>query len=144
MGEATSLAAGSAVGDPGTNVPWIRADTGCVPSGCRHPDSVGDQGGAIVVGVDGERGRRGALDVRAHRGLGAWLHGRGRHRLAGWGVSSEGTPESDELAEGRARVHRMQGDVVARCLEQRGEDVPDLVRVVVHDYAGRVLVARAE
>jgi nucleotide-binding universal stress UspA family protein len=32
---------------------------------------------------------------------------------------------------------------VARCLEKRSE-VPELERVVVHDYAGRVLVARAE
>ena len=31
---------------------------------------------------------------------------------------------------------------MARCLEER-EQTPDLVRVVVHDYAGRVLVARA-
>jgi hypothetical protein len=40
-------------------------------------------------------------------------------------------------------VHHMQDDVVARCLERRVE-APELVRVVVHDYAGRVLVARAE
>jgi nucleotide-binding universal stress UspA family protein len=37
----------------------------------------------------------------------------------------------------------MQGEVVARCLEAQVE-VPDLVRVVVHDYAGRVLASRAE
>jgi nucleotide-binding universal stress UspA family protein len=55
----------------------------------------------------------------------------------------DATSESDELAEGRARVLQMQGEVVARCLEER-EQVPDIVRVVVHDYAGRVLVARAD
>ena len=41
-------------------------------------------------------------------------------------------------------MHQMQGDVVARCIEERGENVPNLTRVVVHDYAGRVLVARAD
>jgi nucleotide-binding universal stress UspA family protein len=38
----------------------------------------------------------------------------------------------------------MQGDVVARCVEEGGENVPNLTRTVVHDYAGRVLVARAD
>jgi nucleotide-binding universal stress UspA family protein len=37
----------------------------------------------------------------------------------------------------------MQGEVIARRLEEL-VDAPDLDRVVVHDYAGRVLVARAE
>jgi nucleotide-binding universal stress UspA family protein len=103
---------------------------------------VEDQGAVIVVGVDGSAGSAAALDFALAEGakrdctvevVTAWL---GSGHL-------EGHPDSDELAEGRARVHHMQGDVVARCLEQR-RDVPDLVRVVVHDYAGRVLVAHAE
>jgi nucleotide-binding universal stress UspA family protein len=103
---------------------------------------VEDQGAVIVVGVDGSAGSAAARDFALAEGakrdctvevVTAWL---GRGQL-------EGHPDSDELAEGRARVHHMQGDVVARCLEQR-RAVPDLVRVVVHDYAGRVLVAHAE
>jgi nucleotide-binding universal stress UspA family protein len=104
---------------------------------------VGDQGGAIVVGVDGSSGAAAALTFALTEG---WERGCTVEVVTAWlgGAQPEGTPDSDELAEGRTRVHRMQGDVVARCLEQRGEEVPDLVRVVVHDYAGRVLVARAE
>jgi nucleotide-binding universal stress UspA family protein len=103
---------------------------------------VGDQGGAIVVGVDGSSGAAAALAFAftegARRGctvevVTAWL---GR-------IPLEGTPESDDLAEGRARVLQMQADVVTRCLEGR-EQLPDIDRVVVHDYAGRVLVARAD
>ena len=104
--------------------------------------AVGDRGAVIVVGVDGSAGSAAALDFALAEGsqrdctvevVTAWL---GSGHL-------DGNPDSDELAEGRARVHHMQGDVVARCLEQRSV-VPDLLRVVVHDYAGRVLVARAE
>ena len=96
----------------------------------------------IVVGVDGSAGAAAALDFALAEGskrdctvevVTAWL---GSGHL-------DGNPDSEELAEGRARVHHMQGDVVARCLEERG-DVPDLLRVVMHDYAGRVLVSRAE
>jgi nucleotide-binding universal stress UspA family protein len=111
-----------------------------VPS--RQSDPVGDHGGAIVVGVDGSSGAAAALAFALTEGsrrcctvevVTAWL---GSTHL-------DSTPDSDDLAEGRARVLHMQGDVVARCLEDR-EDVPDIVRVVVHDYAGRVLVARAD
>jgi nucleotide-binding universal stress UspA family protein len=103
---------------------------------------VEDQRAVIVVGVDGSAGSAAALDFALAEGskrdctvevVTAWL---GSGHL-------DGNPDSDELAEGRARVQRMQDDVVARCLEQHG-DVPDLLRVVVHDYAGRVLVAHAE
>jgi nucleotide-binding universal stress UspA family protein len=117
---------------------------GCAPRpGTATLASVGDRGGAIVVGVDGSPGAGAALEFALTEGwergctvevVTAWL-GTGQH---------EGNPESDDLAEGRARVHQMQGDAVARCLEERGENVPDLLRVVVHDYAGRVLVARAD
>jgi nucleotide-binding universal stress UspA family protein len=103
---------------------------------------VGDPGGAIVVGVDGSAGAAAAL---------AFALAEGRERrctvqvVTAWLGSGhlEGTPDSDELAGGRARVQQMQEDMVARCLEE-AEEVPDLVRVVVHDYAGRVLVARAD
>jgi nucleotide-binding universal stress UspA family protein len=102
---------------------------------------VGDPGGAIVVGVDGSAGAAAALTFALAEGrerrctvqvVTAWL---GSGHL-------EGTPDSSELAGGRARVQEMQEDVVARCLNEI-EEVPELVRVVVHDYAGRVLIARA-
>jgi nucleotide-binding universal stress UspA family protein len=117
---------------------------GCAPAADGATlTSVGDRGAAIVVGVDGSPGAVAALEFALAEGwergcrvevVTAWL-GTGQH---------EGNPDSDDLAEVRGRVHHMQGDVVARCLEERGENVPDLLRVVVHDYAGRVLVARAE
>lgn len=104
--------------------------------------AVEDRGNVIVVGVDSSAGAAAALDFALSEGnqrgctvevVTAWLGG----------GQLEGNPDSAELAEGRARVHQMQSDVVARCLEQR-DGVPDLVLVVVHDYPGRVLVARAE
>ena len=97
--------------DPGR---WPDA---AVPGG-RHPVAVGDQGGVIVVGVDGSAGSAAALDFALAEGskrectvevVTAWL---GSGHL-------DGNPGSDELADGRARVHHMQGDVVARCLEQQ-------------------------
>jgi nucleotide-binding universal stress UspA family protein len=117
---------------------------GCAPtSGTATLTSVGDRGGAIVVGVDGSPGAVSALEFALAEG---WERGRTVEVVTAWlGTGQhEGRADSDDLAEGRARVHHMQGDVVARCLEARGENVPDLLRVVVHDYAGRVLVARAE
>jgi nucleotide-binding universal stress UspA family protein len=103
---------------------------------------VGDQGGVIVVGVDGSAGATAALDFALAEG---WKHGCTVEVVTAWLGSGhlEGTPDSENLAQGRARVHGMQGDLVARCLEARAE-IPHLVRVVVHDYAGRVLVSRAE
>jgi nucleotide-binding universal stress UspA family protein len=98
--------------------------------------------GVIVVGVDGSAGAAAALDFALAEGV---KRGCTVEVVTAWLGSGhlEGTPDSDDLAEGRARVHHMQGDVVARSLVAQAE-VPDLVRVVVHDYAGRVLVSRAE
>jgi nucleotide-binding universal stress UspA family protein len=95
-----------------------------------------------VVGVDGSAGGAAALAFALTEG---WERGCTVEVVTAWlGVTQlDGSPDSDELAEGRSRVHQMQGDVVARCLEER-DHAPDLLRVVVHDYAGRVLVARAE
>jgi nucleotide-binding universal stress UspA family protein len=104
---------------------------------------VGDQGGAIVVGVDASSGAAAALAFALSEG---WERGCTVEVVTAWlgGSTVDSTPDSDALAEGRARVHQMQGDVVARCVEERGENVPNLTRTVVHDYAGRVLVARAD
>jgi nucleotide-binding universal stress UspA family protein len=103
---------------------------------------VGDQRGLIVVGVDGSAGAAAALRFALAEG---WKRECTVEVVTAWLDSGQldASPDSDDLAEGRARVHRMQGDVVARCLEETAQ-VPELVRVVVHDYAGRVLVARAE
>lgn len=101
-----------------------------------------DPGGIIVVGVDGSIGAAAALDFALAEGV---KQGCTVEVVTAWLRSGhlEGTADSDDLAVGRARVHAMQGEVVARCLEAQVE-VPDLVRVVVHDYAGRVLASRAE
>jgi nucleotide-binding universal stress UspA family protein len=104
---------------------------------------VGDPSGVIVVGVDGSAGAAAALDFALAEGcrrgsavevVTAWLGG---------GQAEGAAPDADDLAEGRARVHHMQADVVDRCLEARPEP-PEVERVIVHDYAGRVLVSRAE
>jgi nucleotide-binding universal stress UspA family protein len=96
--------------------------------------------GVIVVGVDGSPGAATALGFAlsegARRGcvvevVTAWLGGGPLE-----GVDSD-------LADGRARVDHMQSEVVAEALRDRA-DVPETERVVVHDYAGRVLVARAD
>lgn len=104
-----------------------------------------DTGGVIVVGVDGSPGAAAALDFAlaegAERGcrvqvVTAWL-----------GSGPLDAPDSADQGDARARVEHMQGEVVARRLarlaDQR-EESPELDLVVVHDYAGRVLVARAE
>jgi nucleotide-binding universal stress UspA family protein len=104
--------------------------------------TVGDPWGVIVVGVDGSPGAQAALEFALAEG---WQRGCAVEVVTAWlgGGKLDGDPGSTEVAEARSRVEHMQGEVVARCLEKRG-DVPELERVVVHDYAGRVLVARAE
>jgi nucleotide-binding universal stress UspA family protein len=103
---------------------------------------VGDQGGAIVVGVDGSSGAAAALSFALNEG---WRRGCTVEVVTAWLGSQQldTTPDDADLAEGRARVHQMQGDAIARCVEEL-EHLPNVVRVVVHDYAGRVLVAHAE
>jgi len=104
---------------------------------------VGDPNGLIVVGVDGSAGGTAAHEFALAEGLRrgstvevvtAWLGG---------GHAEGAAPEAADLADGRARIHLMQDEIVARTLEQYAEP-PEVLRVVVHDYAGRVLVARAE
>ena len=101
-----------------------------------------DGGGVIVVGVDGSDGAAAALDFALIEG---WRRGCAVQVVTAWlgGHHADGTGDVDDLTDGRARVHQMQADVVSRCLADRAE-APELERVVVHDYAGRVLVARAE
>jgi nucleotide-binding universal stress UspA family protein len=102
---------------------------------------VGDRGGLIVVGVDGSGGAAAALDFALSQG---WSHGCPVEVVTAWlGGHGNGSPDHDELAERRERVQLMQDQMVAECLEGRA-GVPELLRIVVHDYAGRVLVSRAE
>ena len=102
---------------------------------------MGDRGDLIVVGVDVSAGAVAALDFALTEG---WKRACPVEVVTAWlGGRADGAPAADDLTDGRQRVLRVQNEVVARCLEQRSE-VPDLVRIVVHDYAGRVLVSRAE
>jgi len=102
---------------------------------------VGDRGDLIVVGVDASAGSAAALDFALAEG---WKRACPVEVVTAWlGGRADGTTAAEDLTDGRKRVQRVQDEVVARCLEQRSE-VPDLVRIVVHDYAGRVLVSRAE
>lgn len=109
----------------------------------RHAGGVGDPSGLIVVGVDGSAGAVAALDFALAEGA---RRGCAVEVVTAWLGSDhpEGSaPESDMLAEGRTRAQRLQADLVSRRLAER-TDAPDIERVVVHDYAGRVLVSRAE
>ncbi len=95
----------------------------------------------IVVGVDGSAGAAAALDFALAEG---WKRACAVEVVTAWlGGGHDGSPDSDELADGRERVQHMQDQVVARSLAGQ-VSVPELRRVVVHDYAGRVLISRAE
>lgn len=100
-----------------------------------------DPGEVIVVGVDASAGSVAALDFALTEAV---LRGCAVEVVTGWlddGALVERAAES--VASGSARVHAVQDAVVDRCLDGRAA-TPPLERVVVHDYAGRVLVSRAE
>jgi nucleotide-binding universal stress UspA family protein len=98
--------------------------------------------GLIVVGVDGTAGAEAALDFALDQG---WRRGCRVEVVTAWLSSGhlEDAPGSGDLVEGRARVQQMQGELVARC-RATYPGALELEQVVVQDYAGRVLVARAE
>ena len=101
------------------------------------------QGGhdVIVVGVDGSSGADAALDHALRTGL---ERGCPVEVVTGWlWVGSSDAQSPGVLADGRAAVQRVQDGVLERAAVRLGA-MPDVIQTVVHDYAGRVLVARAE
>ncbi len=98
------------------------------------------RGSVIVVGVDGTPGSDAALDFALAEGL---SRGCTVEVVTGWlWTSSDRPTPAGTLDEGRAEVSRRQDVQLAGALTRLGA-TPDLSQVVVHDYAGRVLVARA-
>ena len=60
-----------------------------------------------------------------------------------WSSSCDGLGHKSTLAEGRTVIARMQDAALIAALTRLGA-TPTVSQLVVHDYAGRVLVARAE
>ncbi len=95
----------------------------------------------IVVGVDGSPGADAAVDHALRTGL---ERGCSVEIVTGWlWVGSSDAQSPSDLVEGRVAVQRVQDAVLERAAVRLGA-MPDLTQTVVHDYAGRVLVARAE
>jgi len=104
-------------------------------------DPQGGRREVIVVGVDGSGGAEAALDHALTAGL---ERGCLVEVVTGWlWVGSSDAQSAGDLAHGRAAVRRVQDGMLERAATRLGA-LPEVVQTVVHDYAGRVLVARAE
>jgi nucleotide-binding universal stress UspA family protein len=112
--------------------------TGCT-SGV---DAAGGRSDVVVVGVDGSTGADAALDVAlreaAARGgrlevVTAWL----------WVSSADVVSDRLQVQDGRTVVQQVQDEVLEQARARTGL-APPVTPLVVHDYGGRVLTARAE
>lgn len=96
----------------------------------------------MVVGVDGSEGADAALDFALReadaRGcrlevVTAWL----------WVSSSDMLGHQVQVQDGRVVVQQVQDEVLAQAIVRTGL-TPPISSLVVHDYGGRVLTARAK
>ena len=101
-----------------------------------------DRSNVIVVGVDGSVGADAALDFALREGAArgcpvevvtAWL----------WVSSADMLGHQNQVRDGKIVVQQMQDEVVEQALA-RASKVPEVSQLVVHDFAGRVLSARAD
>jgi nucleotide-binding universal stress UspA family protein len=101
-----------------------------------------DRADVIVVGVDGSAGADAALDFALREGAArgypvevvtAWL----------WVSTSDMLGHQHQMQDGKVVVQAVQDEVVEQSLARVGVS-PAVTRLVVHDYAGRVLSARGK
>jgi len=101
-----------------------------------------DRSNVIVVGVDGSVGADAALDFALREGaargcpvevITAWL----------WVSSADMLGHQNQVHDGKIVVRQMQDEVIDQALDRAGA-TPEVSQLVVHDFAGRVLSARAE
>jgi len=101
-----------------------------------------DRSNVIVVGVDGSVGADAALDFALREGAArgcpvevvtAWL----------WVSSADMLGHQNQVRDGRIVVQQMQDEVVEQALARAGTAY-DVSRLVVHDFAGRVLASRSD
>ncbi|HET7432608.1 MAG TPA: universal stress protein [Nocardioides sp.] len=101
-----------------------------------------DRSDVIVVGVDGSAGADAALDFALReadaRGcrvevVTAWL----------WSSSGDVLGHQHQVEDGRVVVQEVQGEVLEQAFARTGLR-PSVTTVVVHDFGGRVLTARAD
>jgi nucleotide-binding universal stress UspA family protein len=101
-----------------------------------------DRSNVIVVGVDGSVGADAALDFALREGaargcpvevITAWL----------WVSSADMLGHQNQVHDGKIVVRQMQDEVIDQALDRAGS-TPEVSQLVVHDFAGRVLSARAE
>lgn len=98
--------------------------------------------GVIVVGVDNTRGSRAALDFALQEGL---SRGSTVEIVTAWQWTSpyEGIENAGTVDTAKEAAAAMQDAVVKEAVD-RLDVRPVISQIVVHDYPGKVLVARAD